>query len=83
MPKQPIEFVLHRHPYLYQCEHCLDRFEKPWKMDAQYERQLKASCEVSSPLPLFFECDFCHDDLVKPIGYHGLPSFTLNSDSGW
>lgn len=77
------EFKLHNYPYIYQCIHCKSRFEKPFKMTAQYERQLKTIFEVNSELPLFFECDFCHDDLIMPIGYDGEPSFILNSDSGW
>ena len=76
-------FELHKYPYRYQCEHCKDRFEKPFKLTEEEERQLKKIFNVESGLPLFYECEFCHDDLVKPIGYQGEPSFLLNSDAGW
>lgn len=76
-------FKLHDYPYIYQCEHCKNRYEKPFKMPHEQERQLKDAFKVKSDLPLFFECDFCHDDLMKPIGYKGKPGFILNSDVGW
>ena len=77
------KFELHKYPYVYMCARCKERFEGPFEMTKEYECQLKKAFEVESDLPLFFECDGCHDDELKPIGYTGKPSFILNSDSGW
>jgi len=79
MSKKSMEkFVLHKYPYIYQCRNCKDSFEEPFELFEQEERQLKASFKVNSPLPLFFECECCHDFLVAPIGYSGSPSSLAN-----
>ena len=73
------KFELHKYPYVYMCTQCKDRFEEPFEVSKEYERQLKGLFEVKSDLPLFFECHFCHDDEMKPIGYQGSPSFIVEA----
>jgi hypothetical protein len=74
------KYKLNQYPYIYQCHHCKDRFEEPFELGQDEERQIKEDNGVKSGLPIFFECDFCHDYDIRPIGYKGKPSFRLGDD---
>jgi len=66
-------------PYRYVCENCGERFEKTFEMSKEEDRRLKRENGVISKDPIFFECHFCHDDAIKPIGYKGKPSFIIEA----
>ena len=59
---------------------CKDRFEEPFEVSAQDECKLKATYNINSELPLFFECEFCHGYNLKPLGYTQSPAAKLDSD---
>ena len=76
------KFKLHKYPYIYQCPDCKKRFKpEPFmELGEKDERALKEEYEVKSELPLFFLCDFCFNQLMKPIGYIGKPSHIIQGD---
>lgn len=75
-------FELHRYPYVYQCPDCKDRFEpEPFmELGEDDERALKQEYRVESDLPLFFLCDFCFNQIMKPKGYTGKPSKIIQGE---
>ena len=75
-------FKLHRYPYIYQCPDCKNRFtpEPFMELGEEDECALKQEYGVESDLPLFFLCDFCFNQLMKPKGYTGQPSKIIKGE---
>jgi len=80
--KKNEQFELHRYPYIYQCPDCKSRFTPEPKMELSKadECALKKEYRVKSDLPLFFVCDFCFNNIMKPIGYTGEPSKVIGGE---
>lgn len=78
--KKPFE--LHKYPYIYQCPDCKTRFtpEPSMELSKGDERALKKEYGVKSELPLFFVCDFCFNNIMKPVGYDGEPSKVVGGE---
>jgi len=76
------KFQLGKYPYVYQCPDCKKRFEPEPKMELskEDEKALKKEYGVESDLPLFFLCDFCFNNIMKPVGYTGEPSKVIEGE---